>query len=76
MPPLQTSRAPYEDMPDDPPSTDNFNISLEPSPPMVIPYSTNVPADPNLWDSNFTAISLFGTNEFLQSNVHNIACLL
>ena len=56
--------------------TDNFNMSLEPSLPMVIPYSANVLADPNLWDSNFTATSLFGTNEFLQSDVRNMACSL
>jgi len=43
---------------------------------MVILYSANVLADPNLWDSNFTAISLFGMNEFLQSNICNMACLL
>jgi len=43
---------------------------------MVIPYSANVLADPNLWDSNFTATSLFGTNKFLQSDVHNMACSL
>ena len=43
---------------------------------MVIPYSANVLADPNLWDGNFSAISLFGTNKFLQSNVRNIACSL
>ena len=52
------------------------NMSSKPSPPMVIPYSANIPADPNLWDSSFTATSLFGTNKFLQSNVCNIACSL
>jgi len=43
---------------------------------MVIPYSANIPADPNLWDGNFTATSLFSTNEFLQSDVCNMACSL
>jgi len=43
---------------------------------MVIPYSANVPADPSLWDGNFTATSLFGTNKFLQSDVRNMACSL
>jgi len=43
---------------------------------IIIPYSTNIPADPNLWDSGFAATSLFGTNEFLQSNVQNMACSL
>ena len=47
---------------------------IEPSLPMVIPYSANVPADPSLWDDNFIATSLFGTNKFLNSNVHNITC--
>jgi len=42
----------------------------------AIPFCTLLPADPNLWDSNFTATSLFGTNKFLQSNVCNMACLL
>jgi len=63
-------------MSNNPSPTDNFNTSPEPSPPMVISYSTNVPADPNLWNSNFTATSLFGTNEFLQSNICNMACSL
>ena len=76
MPPSQTPRAPHEGTPNDPPPTDNFNTSPEPSPPTVIPYSANVPADPNLWDGNFTATSLFGTNEFLQSDVRNMACSL
>jgi len=43
--------------------------SMEPSPPMVIPYSTNIPADPSLWDNNFIVTSLFGTNEFLNSDI-------
>ena len=71
MPPSQTPRAPHKDAPNAPPPTDNFNTSLVPSPPTVIPYSANVPADPNLWDGSFTATSLFGTNEFLQSDVRN-----
>jgi len=49
---------------------------MEPSPPTVISYSTNVPADPILWDGNFTATSLFGTNEFLNSDITNISCSL
>ena len=76
MPPWQSPRAPHKDTPNNPSPSDNFNTSPEPSPPMVIPYSTNVPADPNLWDGNFTAISLFGMNKFLQSNVCNMACSL
>jgi len=65
MPPLLTPCAPHEDVPNNPSPVDNFNTSLEPSLPTVIPYSANILADPNLWDSNFTATSLFGTNEFL-----------
>ena len=76
MPPSQTPCAPHEDAPNDLPPTDKCNMSPDPSPPTVIPYSTNVPADPNLWDGNFSAISLFGTNEFLQSDVRNMACSL
>jgi len=76
MPLSQTPRAPHKDVLNEPFPADNFNTSLEPSPPTVIPYSANVLADPNLWDGNFTATSLFGTNEFLQSDVHNMACSL
>ena len=76
MLPSQTPHAPHEDALNEPSPTDNFNTSPEPSPPTVIPYSANVPADPSLWDGNFIATSLFSTNEFLQSNVRNMACSL
>jgi len=56
--------------------TGNIDISTESSPPKVIPYSANVPADPSLWDRNFTTTSLFGTNEFLNSDINNIMCSL
>jgi len=56
--------------------TSNIDTSTEPSPPEVIPYSANVPADPSLWDGNFMATSLFGTNEFLNSDINNITCSL
>jgi len=52
------------------------DLSTEPSPPEVIPYNANVPADSSLWDGNFSAISLFGTNEFLNSDINNITCSL
>jgi len=42
----------------------------------TILYEANVPADPNLWDSHFGPISLFGTNKFLQSDTCNILCSL
>jgi len=54
-------------------SISETNTLTEPSPPTVILYSTNVLADPSLWDGNFTATSLFGTNKFLNSNIRNIA---
>jgi len=76
MPPSQTPHAPHKDALNEPSPADNFNTSLEPSLPTVIPYSANIPADPSLWDGNFTATSLFGTNEFLQSDVRNMACSL
>jgi len=64
MPPSQTPCVPHKDAPN------------EPSLPTVIPYSANVLADPDLWDGNFTATSLFGINKFLQSDVCNMACSL
>jgi len=76
MLPSQMPHAPHEDTPNKPSPADNFNMSPELSLPTVIPYSANVPADPNLWDGNFTATSLFSTNEFLQSDVRNMACFL
>ena len=57
-------------------TSSNIDISMEPSPPKVILYSANVPADPSLWDGNFTATSLFGTNKFLNSDINNIMCSL
>jgi len=54
----------------------DIDVSAEPSPPEVIPYSANVPADSSLWDGNFMATSLFGTNEFLNSDINNITCSL
>jgi len=50
--------------------------STLPVPPSAIPYEANMPADPNLWDSHFRPISLFGTNEFLQSDARNVSCSL
>jgi len=47
--------------------------SLEPS---AILYQANYPADPALWDSNFSSISLFGTVEVLGGDAKNIACFL
>jgi len=76
MLPSQMPHAPHEDALNKPSPTDNFNTSPEPSLPTVIPYSANVLADPSLWDGNFIATSLFSTNEFLQSNVRNMACSL
>jgi len=75
IPPLQTPYVFYEKMPNSI-STSNINMLSEPFLPMVISYSSNILANPNLWDSNFIATFLFSTNEFLQSNIHNMACLL
>jgi len=41
-----------------------YEVSTKLSPPDIIPYSANILADPNLWDSGFVAIFLFGTNKF------------
>jgi len=75
IPPLQTPYVFYKKMPNSI-STSNINMLSEPFLPMVISYSSNILANPNLWDSNFIATFLFSTNEFLQSNIHNMACLL
>ena len=69
--PLSNPRAPLEEAFNSAPSGE-IDVSSEPSPPLVIPYSSNVPANPSLWDGNFTATSLFGTNEFLISDINNI----
>ena len=45
--PASNPRVPLEEVPNSA-ITSNINISTEPSPPKVIPYSTNVPADPSL----------------------------
>jgi len=73
--PASNPRVPLEEVPNSA-VTSYIDISTEPSPPEVIPYSANVPADPSLWDRNFTATSLFGTNEFLNSDINNITCSL
>jgi len=46
-------------------SMNKIDISSELSLLSAIPYSTNIPADFNLWNRGFVATSLFGTNEFL-----------
>jgi len=46
-----------------------INPSTMPILPLAILYEANVLADPNLWDSHFGPVSLFSTNEFLQSDV-------
>jgi len=43
---------------------------------LAIPYQDNQPTDLLLWDGNFSAISLFGTNEFLNGDTKKIACSL
>ena len=73
--PASDSRVPLEAAPN-PAITGYSDLSTEPSPPKVIPYNANVLADPSLWDGNFSATSLFGTNKFLNSNINNITCSL
>jgi len=41
------------------------NLFSQPSPPDIILYNANIPADLSFWNRNFGVISLFGTNEFL-----------
>jgi len=50
--------------------------STMPISPSAILYEANVLADPNLWDGHFGSVSLFGTNEFLLNDTHNISCSL
>jgi len=75
LPPSQLPRAANEAI-SNPASNGHTSVSTELPPPTVIPYSANVPADPSLWDGNFTATSLFGTDEFLNSDIRNITCSL
>jgi len=44
--------------------------------PLITPYWENQPTDPQLWNGNFSLVSLFGTDEFLIGNAKNIACSL
>ena len=44
--------------------------------PTAIPYAVNQPVDPQLWDSNFCPISIFGMNECLEDDAKNITCSL
>jgi len=74
-PPAPNPRVSLKEVPNHTTSS-NIDISTEPSSPKVIPYSANVPADPSLWDGNFMATSLFGTNKFLNSDINNITCSL
>jgi len=64
MPSLQTPYAPLKEASNSA-LTNNINMSLELSPPIVIPYSANVLADPSFWNSNFIATLLFSTNKFV-----------
>jgi len=75
LPPSQTPHVSNEENPGLTPTIDTIT-SIEPSPPMVIPYSTNISTDLTLWDGNFMATSLFGTNKFLNSDINNISCSL
>jgi len=54
----------------------NYLATLLDLEPLAIPYQANQPVDPQLWDRNFSLISLFGTDEFLDGDAKNIACSL
>ena len=43
---------------------------------IVIPYGNNQSVDPNLWNSSFFSVSLFGTEESLDKNIKNLTILL
>jgi len=58
------------------PTPPHAETSFQPTPPTANPYSANTLAGPSLWDGDFSAMSIFGTNEFLQNDVSNIACFL
>jgi len=40
--------------------------------PLVISYTSNQPANTQLWDGSFCPISHFGMNEYLKGDVKNI----
>lgn len=44
--------------------------------PTAIPYEENQPADPDLWDGNFGAVSIFGTKECFECDTANISLSL
>jgi len=53
--------------------------TIEPYPntePTIILYQTNSPVDPNLWDGNFTPVSLLSVDECLNGDIKNISCSL
>jgi len=71
------SSAPSVNMLQTPPQNKEVSNSITaPVTPAAIPYEANSPADPNLWDSHFGPVSLFGTNEVLQNDTCNISCSL
>ena len=39
----------------------------------IILYDINVPADLNIWNSDFSSTSLFGIDQYLARNSNNIA---
>jgi len=72
--PLETvPLEPVDDLVYVPHGIDTNNTLSSPSlEPLVIPYQANQPADPQLWNGNFSPISLFGINKFLTSDAKNI----
>ena len=83
--PSSLSYAPLETVPLEPVDNsmyiphgiDTNNTLSSPSlEPLVILYQTNQLADPQLWDSNFSPIFLFGIDKFLTSDAKNIVYFL
>ena len=81
VPTQETSNVPVHE--DTSCSTTNINVPLavdqEETPnttPSTIPCSTNVLADPNFWDGNFSPIYLFGIDQFLAGLTSRIAMFL
>jgi len=56
--------------------TAHEHVDPAPGTPVVIPYNENYPANPALWDGDFTQISIFGTRESFLQDATNITTSL
>jgi len=43
---------------------------------LAIQYQENQLADPDLWDSIFALISIFGVDQYIKNDAQNIICFL